>query len=107
MSVVPAYDCDCPLFNPACFNIPASTGGGTTFQSGLISPLSALTGTITFGTPYPAQPQVLLTLNLETGTVHTPIAVSTFTIVSGSYTGFTWSIGAIATGSTISWISTQ
>ena len=107
MSVVPADECDCPIFNPACFNVPVTTGtGGTTFQSGTISPLTSLTGTITFPTPYSAQPKVLLTLNLLTGTVHVPIAVSTFTLVGSSYTGFTWSIGALASGSSISWIST-
>jgi hypothetical protein len=108
MSVVPANECDCPIFNPVCFNIVATNTGGTTFQSGVISPLSpAITGTITFPTPYALQPQVLLTLNLLTGTTHINCAVSTFTVVSGAYTGFTWSISAPAPNSTISWISTQ
>jgi hypothetical protein len=107
MSVVPLNECDCPIFNPNCFNIPASTGGGTEFQSGVISPLSSLTGTITFPIPYPLQPQVLLTLNLLTGTTHINCAVSTFTTVGVLYTGFTWSISAPAPNSTISWISTQ
>lgn len=108
MSVVPAYDCDCPIFNPACFNIVVTSGtGGTEFQSGVISPLTSLTGTITFPTPYASQPQVLLTLNLLTGTTHINCAVSTFTVVSGAYTGFTWSISALAPNSSISWISTQ
>jgi hypothetical protein len=106
MSVVPANECDCPIFNPVCFNIVA-TNTGTTFQSGVISPLTSLTGTITFPAPYALQPQVLLTLNLLTGTTHINCAVSTFTQVSGAYTGFTWSISALAPNSTISWISTQ
>lgn len=107
MSVVPANECDCPIFNPNCFNIVATNTGGTNFESGVISPLTSLTGTITFPVPYPLQPQVFLTLNLLTGTTHINCAVSTFTIVSGAYTGFTWSISALAPNSTISWISTQ
>ncbi len=107
MSVVPADLCDCPIFNPECFNIVATTGGGTTFQSGLIGSMVASTGTVTFGTPYSAQPQILLTLNLNGGLVHIPIAVSTFTVVSGAYTGFTWSSATTSAVSTISWVSTQ
>lgn len=108
MSVVPAYDCDCPVFNPACFNIVATgTGGGTTFQSGLITDMSTATGTVTFGTPYPAQPQILLTLNLNGGLVHIPVAISTFTVVGVAYTGFVWSSATGSAVSTISWVSTQ
>lgn len=108
MSIVPADTCDCPIFNPACFNIPASTGGGgTTFQSGLIGSMVSATGTVTFGTPYASQPQVLLTLNLNGGLVHIPIAVSAFTVVLGAYTGFTWSSATTSSLSTISWVSTQ
>ena len=107
MSVVPAYDCDCPIFNPNCFNIVATAGGGTEFQSGLITDLSTATGSVTFGTPYPAQPQILLTLNLNGGLVHIPVAISTFTVVGVAYTGFVWSSAATSAVSTISWVSTQ
>ena len=107
MSVVPAYDCDCPLFNPACFNIVATgTGGGTTFQSGLIT-MAGATGSVTFPVPYTALPQVMLQFNLNGGTVHIPVSIDTFTVVGVAYTGFTWSSATASSTSTISWISTQ
>jgi hypothetical protein len=107
MSIVPADECDCPIFNPACFNIVVPSTGGTTVQSGLIGSMLVATGTVTFPTPYTAQPQVLLTLNLNGGLVHIPIAVSTFTVVGTLYTGFTWASATTSALSTISWISVQ
>ena len=108
MSVVPAYDCDCPLFNPACFNIVATgTGGGTTFQSGLITDMTTATGSITFPVPYTALPKVMLQFNLNGGLVHIPVSVATFTQVGVAYTGFTWNSATTSLVSRISWISTQ
>lgn len=109
MSIVPADECDCPIFNAECFNVVATptTGGGTTVQSGLISSMASASGTVTFPTPYPVQPQVVLTLNLNGGLVHIPVAVSSFTLVGSSYTEFTWSSATTSTVSTISWMSVQ
>lgn len=108
MSVVPLNECDCPIFNPACFNIVVSSGtGGTEFQSGLITDMSTATGPITFPTPYLLLPQVFLQFNLNGGLVHIPVSVATFTVVSGLYTGFTWSSATTSNISTISWASTQ
>ena len=108
MSVVPANECDCPIFNPACFNVPIATGtGGTEFQSGLITDMSLATGTITFPTPYLLRPQVFLQFNLNGGLVHIPVSVATFTQVGVLYTGFTWSSATSSTSSSISWASTQ
>jgi hypothetical protein len=108
MSIVPADLCDCPIFNSACFNVPiVPSGGGTTVQGGLISSMVSATGTVTFPTPYSAQPQVVLTLNLNGGLVHIPVAVSSFVLVGSSYTGFNWSSATTSAISTISWISIQ
>jgi len=108
MSVVPAYDCDCPIFNPACFNVVVASGtGGTEFQSGLITNMTTATGSITFPTPYTQQPQVFLQFNLNGGLVHIPVSVATFTVVGLAYTGFTWSSATTSAVSTISWASTQ
>ena len=107
MSVVPAYECDCPLFNPACFNVVVPTGGGTTVQSGLITDMTTATGSITFPVPYTAQPQVFLQFNLNGGLVHIPVSVATFTLVGVAYTGFTWNSATTSAVSTISWSSVQ
>ena len=107
MSVVPANECDCPIFNPACFNIVTTSTGGTEFQSGLITNMSTATGSITFPTPYLQQPQIFLQFNLNGGLVHIPVAVATFTVVGVAYTGFTWSSATTSAVSTISWASTQ
>jgi hypothetical protein len=107
MSVVPANECDCPIFNPACFNVPVATGTGTEFQSGLITDMSTATGTITFPTPYTSLPQVFLQFNLNGGLVHIPVSVATFTTSGVAYTGFTWSSATSSNDSTISWASTQ
>lgn len=68
---------------------------------------SAVTGTVSYGSSYAVKPSIQLTMNLNgTGTTIIPVAVSSDTIVSGQYTGFTWISGTTSSTATISWYVT-
>lgn len=89
------------------------SGGGTTVQSGETvagagGMGSAVTGSITYITPYGSKPKIQLTYNLNgTGTTIIPVAVSAHTqFPAGTYTGFTWIAGTTSSTGTISWYAT-
>lgn len=100
MSIVPADECDCPIFNPACFNI-VTTSGGTSVQSGTTPAISTLTGSVTFTTPFASIPKVVISLNVNGTTIFIPIGVSSVTT-----TGFTWASATTSAVATITWFAT-
>lgn len=101
MSVVPANECDCPIFNPACFNIVTPATGGTTVQAGTTSAITTLTGSVTFTTPFASIPKVIISLNVNGTTIFIPIGVSSVTT-----TGFTWASATTSAVATITWFAT-
>ena len=77
-------------------------------QSGTTVPITTLTGSVSFSTPFKEEsaPKVIVSLNLNETTIFIPIGVSSIIGITNNWTGFTWAAATTSSIATISWYAT-